>query len=107
MATHHKTVRRAHEPGDCHEMTFSCYRRMPLLTNDEWRRMLAESVERAIQGHDFRLVAFVFMPEHVHLLVYPTILSPGSTSCSRRSSAPSPSESSRRWRRRGARSSAS
>ncbi len=76
MATHHKTVRRAHEPGDCHEMTFTCYHRMPLLTNDEWRRMLAESVGRAIQGHDFRLVAFVFMPEHVHLLVYPTTHEP-------------------------------
>jgi hypothetical protein len=34
MATHHKTVSRAHEPGECHEMTLSCYRRMPLLTND-------------------------------------------------------------------------
>jgi putative transposase len=49
---------------------------MPLLTNDAWRRMLAESVERAIQGHDFRLVAFIFMPEHVHLLAYPSIHEP-------------------------------
>jgi len=71
MATHRKTVRRGHEPGDCHELTFSCYRRMPLLTNDIWRRMLAESLDRALLGYRFRLVAFVFMPEHVHLLVYP------------------------------------
>jgi len=48
MATQHKTVRRAHEPGDCHEITFSCYRRMPLLTNDDWRLMLAESVDRRV-----------------------------------------------------------
>ena len=30
---HRKTVRRFHEPGDLHELTFSCYRRMPLLAN--------------------------------------------------------------------------
>jgi putative transposase len=72
----YKTVRRDHEPGDCHEITFTCYRRMPLLTKDEWRRMLAESIHRAVCGHSSRLVAFVFMPEHVHLLVYPTIYEP-------------------------------
>jgi len=72
MPGHRKRVKHYHEPGDCHELTFSCYRRLPLLTNDEWRRMLAISVGRAIERHKFRLVAFVFMPEHVHLLVYPT-----------------------------------
>lgn len=53
-------------------MTFSCYRRMPLLTNDPWRRMLAKGIDRAAERHGFRVVAFVFMPEHVHLLTYPT-----------------------------------
>ena len=60
-----------HEPGDSHELTFSCYKRKPLLTDDERRRMLCESIDRALVGRDFRLIAFVFMPEHVHLLVYP------------------------------------
>jgi putative transposase len=72
MAGHRKQVRHGHEPGDVHELTFSCYRRMPLLTNEEWRRMLARSVDRAVERHAFRLTAFVFMPEHVHLLVAPT-----------------------------------
>ena len=71
MPGHRKHVKHYHEPGDCHELTFSCYRRLPLLTNDESRRMLAVSVDRAIERHEFRLAAFVFMPEHVHLLVYP------------------------------------
>ncbi len=35
MSGHPKTVKRFHEPGDCHELTFSCDRRIPLLTNDE------------------------------------------------------------------------
>jgi putative transposase len=33
--------------------------------------MLAEAVNRAMEGHRYRVTAFVFMPEHVHLMVYP------------------------------------
>jgi putative transposase len=68
---HRKRVRHYDEPGHFHELTFSCYRRMPLLTNDTWRAMLSVSIDRAVKGHDFRLIAFVLMPEHVHLLVLP------------------------------------
>ena len=31
--------------------------------------MLSVAVGRAVARHGFRLVAFVYMPEHVHLLV--------------------------------------
>lgn len=72
MSGYRKTVKRFHEPGDCHELTFSCYRRMPLLTNDEWRHLLAGSLDLAVHGHSCRLIAYVFMPEHVHILVQPT-----------------------------------
>ena len=34
--------------------------------------MLSLSIDRAMQGRHFQLIAFVYMPEHVHLLVYPT-----------------------------------
>ena len=68
---HRKRVKRFHEPGDVHELTFSCYRRMQLLTNDKWREHLARSIDRAAVAERFRLTAFVFMPEHVHLLAYP------------------------------------
>ncbi len=69
---HRKTVRHFHELGHLHELTFSCYHRMPLLTNDAWRESLARCVEAAGEESEIELVAFVFMPEHVHLLVYPT-----------------------------------
>ena len=52
-----------------HELTFSCFKRKPLLTNDVWRGILATSVEVACVNEGFDLVTFVFMPEHVHLLV--------------------------------------
>jgi putative transposase len=67
----HKSIRHYHNPGDLHELTFSCFHRMPLLTNDPWCELLAESIDKALDEHALRLSAFVFMPEHVHLLVWP------------------------------------
>jgi putative transposase len=72
----YKTVRHYHEPGDCHELTISCYHRLPLLTNDTWRRRLSQSIDDAMRACSFRLVAFIYMLEHVHLLVYPTTAEP-------------------------------
>src|SRR5688572_27828046 len=68
---HRKLVKHYHEPGDLHELTYSCYKRQPLLTNDRWRQHLARCIDAAGQEFDFQLAAFVFMPEHVHLLIVP------------------------------------
>jgi putative transposase len=74
-----KRVKHFDDPGDCHALTFSCYRRKPLLTNDLWREMLSESITRASARHLYQLVAFVYMPEHIHLLVLPR---PGASTIS-------------------------
>lgn len=71
MAPHRKLVKHVHEPGHLHEFTFSCYGRRPLLTNDRWRRYLADSIRTAGEQFNVQLIAFVFMPEHVHLLTLP------------------------------------
>ena len=68
---HRKRVRHFEGRGHLHELTFSCYRRMPLITNDVWRRILGRNLASACGEEQFDLVAFVFMPEHVHLLVRP------------------------------------
>ncbi|MBX9792005.1 MAG: transposase [Pirellulales bacterium] len=68
---HRKRIRHVHEAGHLHELTFSCYDRLPLLTNDDWRRRLARSIDAARAECHMQLYAFVFMPEHVHLLVAP------------------------------------
>jgi putative transposase len=73
---HRKTVRHFHEAGHLHELTFSCYHRMPLLTNDAWREKLARCLEAAGKESAMELVRFVFMPEHVHLLTYPSTPDP-------------------------------
>jgi hypothetical protein len=59
---HRKLVKHYHEPGDLHELTFSCYHRLPLLTNDRWRQELARCIDSAGQETDIKLAAFVFMP---------------------------------------------
>ena len=73
---HRKTVRHFHEPGHLHELTFSCYQQMALLTDDAWREKLARCIDVAGDEASIELVGFVFMPEHVHLLVYPTTTNP-------------------------------
>lgn len=69
---HRKLVKHYHEPGHLHELTFSCYQRLPLFTNDSWRFQLARCIDAAGKELDIQLAAFVFMPEYVHLLVVPT-----------------------------------
>jgi len=64
---HRKKIRHFENTRHLHELTFSCYRRMPSLTNDPWRGILAASLNTACREESFDLVAFVFMPEHVHL----------------------------------------
>ena len=59
-----------HEPGDVPELTFSCYRRLPLLTNNSWRSRLSECIDAACEELECQLAAFVYMPQHVHLLVW-------------------------------------
>jgi putative transposase len=66
-----KTVRHYDEPGDAHFLTFSCYRRIPLLSKDRSRRWLVDALQDARQKHGFDLWAWVIMPEHVHLLIWP------------------------------------
>ena len=71
LSVHRKRLKRYNVPGHAHFLTFSVYKRMPLLTNDLWRAWLASEVWRACDCHETALWAYVFMPDHVHLLVKP------------------------------------
>ena len=71
MESHRKKLKRGHEPGHFHELTFSCYRRKPLLTNEAWRRELPSLIDAACAEAALDSNAFVFIPEHIHLLIYP------------------------------------
>jgi len=51
-----------------HYVTCSCYRRMQLL-DPATRRLFEHALEAARRSYGFRVVGYVVMPEHVHLLV--------------------------------------
>ena len=55
-----------------HFVTFSCYRRIPRLSNDRVRDTFVESLERTRRKYGFRVYGYVVMPEHVHLLLSET-----------------------------------
>ncbi len=66
-----KRCRRHDEPGQAHGLTFSCYRRLPLLSKDRTRRWLIEAIDEARRLARFDLWAYDIMPEHAHLLLAP------------------------------------
>jgi REP-associated tyrosine transposase len=66
-----KTCRRYNDPGHAHELTFSCYKRRPFLSRKRTCCYLADAIVRAREKHQFDVWAYVFMPEHAHLLIHP------------------------------------
>ncbi len=54
-----------------HELTFSCYLNRRFLESEMLCRFLVDSLERAKNKYYFDIWAYVIMPEHVHLLVFP------------------------------------
>lgn len=52
-------------------MTFSCYHGYKFLRAERTCHWLTQAIEAARRKLDFALWAFVFMPEHVHLIVRP------------------------------------
>lgn len=52
-------------------ITFSCYQRLPLLGNSKIRDLFANAIANSRRRYNFKLFAWVIMPEHVHLLLKP------------------------------------
>ena len=62
-------LKRYQQAGDLHFITFSCYRRQPLLGTAPDRRVFEQTLERVRRWYGFYVTGYVVMPEHVHLLV--------------------------------------
>ncbi len=77
FASRRKRVHHAPTTARLRLLTFSCFQRRPLLEDGRTRPLLADSLVRASVKNRFELVAFVFMPEHVHLIVRPLATSTG------------------------------
>ena len=66
-----KRLVRYDEPGQPRALTFSCYHRFAFLSRDRSRQWLCAALAEARTAFGFHLWAYVIMPEHVHVLVYP------------------------------------
>ena len=55
--------------GHLHFITFSCYRRIPLLRSVRARNIFVNILGEVRDRYQFSLVGYVVMPEHVHVLI--------------------------------------
>jgi putative transposase len=69
--SYRKVRKSVNEPGDAHELTFTCYKRLPLLSKDRTRLWFVNALDQARDRWKFDLWAYVIMPEHAHVLLAP------------------------------------
>ncbi len=62
-------LKRIYGRGHLHFLTFSCYRRLPFLKSSRSRDVFVQELGRLRTELGFRLIGYVVMPEHVHLLI--------------------------------------
>lgn len=69
-----KKRRTYNTPGEAHELTFSCYRRFALLDPEPVKELFLAQLDKAREQFAFEVWAYVIMPDHVHLLLWPTTI---------------------------------
>jgi len=62
-------LKRHYGKGDLHFVTFSCYHRRSLLGTLQVRSCFVGVLDEVRSRHAFKLIGYVVMPEHVHLLL--------------------------------------
>jgi putative transposase len=62
-------LKRYYGDDDLHFITFSCYRRQPLLASAAHRDLLLRVLEQVRRRYQCVVLGYVIMPEHVHLLI--------------------------------------
>jgi len=73
MSTHHKIRKRYEIAQQARFLTCSCFQRLPLFDNDAIKQAFVEELRRSRERTHFQLVAWVIMPEHVHLVIVPEL----------------------------------
>ncbi|MGB2987180.1 MAG: transposase [Phycisphaerae bacterium] len=65
-------LRRYDEYGHTHFLTISCYRRLRFFDHDAVKQVFVRGMAETREKLGIRWIAYVIMPEHVHLLAFPT-----------------------------------
>ena len=66
----YKTRQSRNTPGDSHYLTFSTYHKRPYLSDERICKLLANRINKAAIELNFAVLPFVFMPDHVHILLH-------------------------------------
>jgi putative transposase len=66
-----KRCQRWNYAGHAHELNFNCYLNRPFLSRERTCGYLIRSINTARRKCEFDLWAYVFMPNHVHLVIHP------------------------------------
>jgi len=66
-----KTCRRYNVAGHAHALTFTCKDKRQLLDSEPAKQLFLESLAAARASQGFHLWAYVIMPEHVHVVLWP------------------------------------
>jgi putative transposase len=62
---------RFNNPGDAHFLAFRCFKNRRFLNYNPTRSYFVRALDKARRRHQFDIWAYVIMPEHVHLLIFP------------------------------------
>src|SRR3954463_615317 len=62
-------LRRYHQSGNGHFLTWSCYRRSARLGTGRQRDVFLSVLEQVRRRYWFVVIGYVVMPEHVHMLI--------------------------------------
>jgi putative transposase len=62
-------LKRFHESGQTHFVTFSCYHRRASFVEASAKSTFEAALERVRRSLDLRIYGYVVMPEHIHLLI--------------------------------------
>jgi len=60
-------------PGEAHELTFTCFHRKRFLKSRMPKEILSDAINLAAARLDFHVWAYVFMPEHIHIIIFPCV----------------------------------
>lgn len=66
-----KRRRRYNVAGQARELTFSCYQRISFFSRERTSEWFRQALEEARAKFGFQVWAYVLMPDHVHLLIFP------------------------------------
>jgi len=58
-------------PGALHFVTANCLNRLTVFTNDSYCLLFLQAVQELKEVRPFKLIAYVLMPDHCHLIVNP------------------------------------